>query len=692
MYGWDRAQREDRCIPYPTTFIHTLYTLLLLISIFGTSQARKTSKSSQPQTTPASPSPPPPPPPPPRPRPRPAYRGASRNGDVQESAAREKTELEAASILAGLRRDSSTHQKASAQDSPIIDVDASSDTHNAPGSGLEDEGDEDDEEDEEDEDEEDEGELEGSEASAEVDGKLEDAAGKWRKKTVPGLQQDEESEAFWDKLYGQVMPSFKIKVPPSKLKGRSRNATTSHTSKASTSTAVDLESESSPATFVIPLKVPIGTNTVKDIRVDSTAKWETVRRSILSVMIPPSRLAYIPSWEFKSNQKNPAANSLDDAEEWQGLTEQVRMFVKSQSRGKNGVKPYHVRIVPLIESNMASAAPVVGKNTKAKQKARGSMSAAQGQDAHTSENEDNAGEPASAAYARVLAKLQRIWYCQKCDKACAFKIVGKHREFSMWELSTWIRLVSGGDATVDVIPPQLKIVPPSNPKDAGSASSSDVAAGAPREADPVAQSVVGGVAFPYAGAPGYLGVQGQPSAVSVAPHAGIYPPMGPLPGYPPLPLPPPIYGYPPMPYAFPPAPPYMPQTPRHHDRPHRHRAGSVDSSPSQSTSRSRRRYASLEISDDEQVQVDYPTMYDWLLSLDNDPYRGRDQLHFVGWAQALWEQRIARLDDFHLLTEEQLRQYFEMPLGIALQLKKWAREDITELQRRARRATKRLRF
>ncbi|KAH9918678.1 uncharacterized protein B0H18DRAFT_1030368 [Fomitopsis serialis] len=147
-----------------------------------------------------------------------------------------------------------------------------------------------------------------------------------------------------------------------------------------------------------------------------------------------------------------------------------------------------------------------------------------------------------------------------------------------------------------------------------------------------------------------------------------------------------------MPYGFPPAPMYTPQTPRHHDRPHRHRAGSVDSSPSQSTSRSRRRRASLDISDDEPVQVDYPTMYEWLLGLDNDPYRGRDQLQFVGWAQALWEQRIARLDDFHLLTEEQLQQYFEMPLGIALQLKKWAREDVAELQRRARRATKRLRF
>jgi hypothetical protein len=86
------------------------------------------------------------------------------------------------------------------------------------------------------------------------------------------------------------------------------------------------------------------------------------------------------------------------------------------------------------------------------------------------------------------------------------------------------------------------------------------------------------------------------------------------------------------------------------------------------------------------AEIEYPDIIPWLASLDTDPIRGKKQLNFVQYGDALSRNGILDLSDIVSLTAEKLQELGGMTFGIANRLVGYAKDDDKDLQGAAKRA------
>ncbi|KAH9942691.1 hypothetical protein B0H21DRAFT_710189 [Amylocystis lapponica] len=363
---------------------------------------------------------------------------------------------------------------------------------------------------------------------------------------------------------------------------------------------------------------------MKELTLSSDTPWTTARIAFANKMVRDGATLHL-AYLLSWNQKGPKKlpMSLEDAEEWEGLKQHVREYVDTEKRKYNGKGVVKAFAVMLS----VQAEPL--KQTKGQ--TRESEDTTEDGDAQTQKND-------TAKFNRILGEIQQHFYCAKCDRTCVIVPPNSHRNFSVKELTSRTNGVVAGVESVDKVPSKLLALQVSG----GGKDTVNDADPPPPVTPPAAPQSSQQALLPPAPAPAQFPLSAFPMQ---------YPFMASL-----------------NPYMAPPNSFMAPSNP-------------FAAVMSRRDSNARDFDASILEED-----IDYPSLQNWLYSLDNHPVRGRDQQNYYAWLDVLHGESLLQLNDLTVptMTVDRLRQLTQMPEGIAMRILRWARKDQQELEDAAR--------
>lgn len=79
------------------------------------------------------------------------------------------------------------------------------------------------------------------------------------------------------------------------------------------------------------------------------------------------------------------------------------------------------------------------------------------------------------------------------------------------------------------------------------------------------------------------------------------------------------------------------------------------------------------------IGVEYPSLEEWLTRLDRTSGRRAQDFQFISLLQKFTAEGITDLEVFNELGQDVLKKEFGLPLGQAIRLAKWAREDVDKI-------------
>ncbi|KAH7903702.1 hypothetical protein BJ138DRAFT_97953 [Hygrophoropsis aurantiaca] len=459
----------------------------------------------------------------------------------------------------------------------------------------------------------------------------------------------------------------------------------------------DIESsDSQDEDYEIIFEVPCG-EALKEVplmispKVDNISWSQARTRFTDKMMRDPARvqLGYVLPWKWPRSAK-PVPTALESDIDWNRLLEYIDNYREAElaKRSNKGVvKAFSVSIVEI--GGQATIPTKGGKATKSSSKGGASKSNKAIADENGSDDE-RSEKPVGIH--RIIGEITRVHHCNKCEKPCYIDpgppVV--HKPYSMPQLATWASLVQATKASVNTVPAVALGLPTKKKEEIPQSDKTDDGTG--KNANPSTAQTAG--VFPFQPqitpmTPTTMPVYGGNTYPYASQMMAMSPPMLHPPQIPLMPGP----GMFPMPF-----PPYQSIV-------NPYSAGSFpgmkgfshDSSPTPTTpkkNRHRRQHEGGSLSGDESaVAVDYPSLEEWLASLDNDHVRGRDGQYYTEWTEDMYRHGILRLDDLDRIQQDRLQYLTQMNEGTAGRIKTWAAMDCKELVRAARkRKEKRHRF